>query len=90
MHCHICDADSDTVVNEGGSSFTPCGDCQAAIFECLMGYPDIPVLDETIELIEGDFDEYSVTTRTDYFSGLGRSYDPRSLLLDAGTNQADL
>lgn len=52
-----------------------------------MGYPDVQVPD-TIELIEGDFDEYSVTTPTDYLSGYRRSNDTRSSLLDAGTNEA--
>lgn len=54
MHCHICDADSDTVVLEG-CGFSPCADCQAAIYECLQGYHDIPV-SEMDELVEPDFD----------------------------------
>lgn len=83
MHCHICDSDSDTVVQEG-DSFSPCSDCQAAIFECLMGYPDATVL-EVDEIIEEEFDG----TTTDYISGPRRSDDPRSSVLDAGSDETD-
>lgn len=50
MHCPICDADSDTVTME-----EPCADCQAAIQECIDGYPplDAPV---EVELIDDEFD----------------------------------
>jgi RNA polymerase-binding transcription factor DksA len=40
MRCYICDADSETVQFEHGE-YGPCADCQAAIFECLQGYPDV-------------------------------------------------
>jgi hypothetical protein len=54
MRCHICDADSDTVVIEHGE-FSPCAECQSAIFECLQGYPDNKVSDID-ETLDEDFD----------------------------------
>lgn len=35
MRCAICDSDSDTVTLD-----SDCSVCQAAIFDCLSGYPD--------------------------------------------------
>lgn len=54
MRCHICDADSDTVVLEG-CGFSPCAECQAVIYETLQGYHDIPT-SEIDELVEPEFD----------------------------------
>lgn len=58
MHCYICDADSDTIQFEHGE-FGPCSDCQSAIHECLIGYPDIPNPEDE-ELVDEGFDEVPV------------------------------
>lgn len=63
MHCHICDADSDTVVLEHGE-FSPCAECQAVIFDCLQGYPDQVDPDAVIytdlgPLLDEDFDDHA-------------------------------
>ncbi len=46
MKCYICNADSDTIAYENGE-YGPCADCQAEIYECLMGYPSIEVDEDT-------------------------------------------
>lgn len=55
MHCYICDSDSDTIQFEHGE-YGPCSDCQSAIFECLLGYPDSAPVPEDEEVVDDSFD----------------------------------
>ncbi len=53
MRCVICNTDSDTI-NFAQGEFSPCADCQTAIYECLAGYEDVKPEDDG--LVEEEFD----------------------------------
>lgn len=46
MRCHICNSDSDSVVDEGNGHFSPCSECQTVIYDTVTSYDDSPEDDE--------------------------------------------
>lgn len=54
MRCHICNSDSNTIsFDRTTKSFSPCSDCQAAIFDCVISYPTVEnddILDEAFDV----------------------------------------
>lgn len=51
MRCHICNADSDFVVDEGDGHFSPCSECQTVIYDTVTSYDDQPSDDEDDDVI---------------------------------------
>lgn len=55
MRCHICNSDTDTVVfDKASKEFTPCSECQTAIFECVSTYDSTEFDEDAILEVDSD------------------------------------
>lgn len=56
MHCHICDKEDGLIsYDKTEGKFSPCGECQESIQECLDGYDHADAILEAL-LLEDDED----------------------------------